>query len=447
MPTPQRINYHIAAEHAGSNRQAVADAQISMHGTVTTILDDHKSGWFFTQQIRARSPETEIIHRVYMQKDAHSGWDGNLWEAPNEYSPTKFLDAPNYISFLIGLGAPPRIIHQVLCEAAVRGDKARVKVAWLVSVIKEASRRNVRLCVDNVQPVIEGYAEDVASGVYDPLWHALAQHPEHLYGIHEYWLGDAWHNTSADKMKLLPKAQPMDVGFLQMVDSAQKAIYVAYPNEAHLGRCEVIAKRCRQIGVPIPRMVYTEIGVDHVRLEQIAAVEAINGRKPLGYPTMSTYWHIRYPSWSPSQTFTEMCRWLNRAMPDYVIGACLFGFDTSFENGNYHLEQSGANGLQALLTRMADEWRTQGTETPTIPPVVTLPPTIPSPYTPVPPPPFALDWQTTIPGVEREYLNAAKNGQLTALAGLIMTLIVRLNAATAYIRTLLDLLDERDHGI
>lgn len=367
MTSPMRVNYNLAAEHAGSNRQYAVDSQISLRGTVTLILDDHKSGWFFSQQIAARSPETLRIHRAYMQRDQHTGWDGNLWEAPNGNSPTGFLDAPNYMNYLQGLGAPPGTIHQVLCEAAVHGDRLRAKNKWLVSCIKEASARGMRLCVDNIQTVTEGYQADIDAGEYDELWRTLAQYPQHFYGIHEYYLGDAWLNTSGYNMASLSKASPIDTGFLRLSDDALKASYVSYPTEAHLGRCEIIARRCRLKGITIPKMVYTEIGVDHVRLAQLADVEAINGRKPMGYPTMAQYWRVHYPNWSAAQTFFEMCRWLNRAMPSYVVGACLFGFDTSFENGSYHLEDKT---LQALLTAYSDEIR-QGTppqQPPDLPP-------------------------------------------------------------------------------
>lgn len=360
----QRIGYNLAAEHAGSNRQYAVDAQIALHSTYTLILDDHKSGWFFSKQIAARSPETERIHRAFMRKDANGGWDANLWEAPNGSSPTGFLDAPNYMNFLQGLGAPVGTIHAVLCEPAVHSDRLRAKNAFLVACINEASKRGMRLCVDNIQPVIAGFQADLDAGMYDDLFRALAAHPEHIYGIHEYWLGDAWLNTSGYNLLSLAKPTPIDTGFLNLSDSALKASYIAYPLEAHIGRCEVIARRCRQIGVPVPKMVYTEIGADYVGLAQLADVEAINGRKPMGFPTMAQYWRVHYPDWTAAQAFTEMCKWLNRAMPSYVVGACLFGFDTSFENGAYHLEDVP---LQALLTSYADSIRA-GTQQPPVPP-------------------------------------------------------------------------------
>jgi hypothetical protein len=365
-PMPQiRIGYNIAAEHAGSDRQYVVDSQINLHSTATLILDDHKSNWFFSKQIAARSPETLRICRTFMRKDANGGWDGSLWEAPNGNSPTGFLDAPNYMNFLQGLGAPAGSIHQILCESAVHNERLRAKNKWLVSCIKEASARGMRLCVDNVQTVTEGYQADIDAGEYDELWRTLAQYPQHFYGIHEYAKGDLWSSTSGYNMASLTKASPIDTGFLSLGDAALKANYAAYPTEAHLGRCEIIARRCRLKGITIPRMVYTEIGWDDVRIAQKDAVDAINGRVAMGYPTMSQYWHIRYPQWGRAEAAYQQLRWLNRAMPDYVVGACLFGFDSSFENGNYHVE---SDELQRLLTAYADTLRSGSLPPPTIPP-------------------------------------------------------------------------------
>jgi hypothetical protein len=428
----QRIGYNIDSEHAGSNRQYAADSQIALHSTYTLLLDDHKSGWFIAKQIKARSPETKIIHRAFMRKDANGGWDGNLWEAPNNDSPTKFLDAPNYLNFLQGLGAPSGTIHQVLCEPAVHGARLKAKNDWLITCIREASRRKEILCVDNLQTVLEGFIDDVNNGDYDELWLEMWMHPEHIYGIHEYAKGDLWCNTSEASMAMLAARGSVTSyadDFLESSDATLKHWYTATPKEAHLGRCEVIAQRCAKIkrpdgtiGIPVPKMVYTEIGWDDVRIAEKDAVDAINGRVAMGFPTMAQYWHIRYPNWSWAEAAKEQIKWLNRAMPNYVVGACLFGFDTAFENGNYHLEQSGENGLQALLKKYADEVHAGTPQTPTTPvpappstpPVVTLPPVIPSPE------PHA--WQKLLTDEQRTLFSRAKAGELSGVEDLILKL-------------------------
>lgn len=366
-----RVNYNIAAEHSGSNRQAVVDAQIALHGTVTLILDDHKSGWFFSKQIAARSPETLRINRTFMRKDANGGWDGNINEAPDGNSPTGFLSPVNYVNFLQNLGAPPGTVHQIFCEPSMHGARLRAKNKWQIEVMRELSRRGMLGCFDNIQTVSEGFQADIDAGDYDEFWSEFGKHPGNLLGIHEYGKGDLWSNTSGYNMASLTKASPIDTGFLALSDSALKINYVAYPTEAHIGRCEIIARRCRLKGIVIPRMVYTEIGWDDVRIAQKEAVDAINGRVAMGYPTMSQYWHIRYPQWGRAEAAFQQLKWLNRAMPDYVVGACLFGYDTSFENGSYHVEDST---LQSLLTAYADELRAGTTP---IPPTPTpTPPTL-----------------------------------------------------------------------
>jgi hypothetical protein len=358
-----RIAYNINAEHPGSNRQLVADAQINLHSTCVLIMDDHKSDWFFSKQIAARSPETIRICRTFMRKDANGGWDGNLWDAPNGSSPTGFLDAPNYLNFLQGLNAPAGTYHQVLCEPDTHGERLKAKIAWLCDVIKEASKRGVRLCVDNIQTVTLDENE-VNAGFYDPLYHSLSMHPEHLYGVHAYWLGDAWFNTSNQLMKMLTQNNSVDTkAFLTADDATLQAQYIAHANEAHVGREEIIAARCRKIGARVPRVVYTEIGPDNVRLSQRDAVEVINGRVPMGFPTMAQYWRVRYPQWTAAQTLVEFCKWLNRSMPGYIIGACLFGFDTAFENGTYHL---ASTELQTRLQNYADSLTMSEDDTPPV---------------------------------------------------------------------------------
>lgn len=364
-----RIGYNVDAEHAGSDRQYVVDAQVHLHSTVTLIMDDHKSDWYFSRQIAVRAPETLRFCRTYM-----NGWDGNTNEAPDGNSTTGFLSPLNYVNFLENLHAPDGTIHQVQCEPDMhrtsedpQGNRLRANVHWQSEVAKEMSRRGMRGCFDNKQTVtIDEHELD--AGLHDELYHTLSMHPEHFLGVHAYFLGDAWFNTSDEWMKGLTQSSPIDTrNFITMDDATLQARYIAHPSEAHLGREELIATACRKIGAKIPRMVYTEIGVDHVRLSQLGAVEAINGRKPMGFPTMTHYWHVRYPQWSAAQTMVEFCKWLNRSMPAYIVGACLFGFDTAFENGAYHLASAE---LQSRLQHYADSLE-DSEPIPSPPPVVT----------------------------------------------------------------------------
>lgn len=343
MP-PFSIGYNINCEAPGADRQRAVDEQIELHSTHTLLMDDHKGDWFFSKQIKARSPETVRIHRMFMRKSADGGWDGNLWEAPDGNSPTGFLSPENYLNTLQGLNAPSGTVHQVLCEPDVHGERLRRKNKWLVECIRLASSRNMRLCVDNIQTVtLDG--NEVHAGAYDELWFTLAQYPEHLYGVHAYWLGDAWFNTSAKLMHELTKRTRQNVTpFIDVTDSELQAAYVANAREAHLGREGIIAARCLKIGAKVPKMVYTEVGSDAVRLSEQAEVDAINGRPAMGYPTMDTYWAVRY-AWEKPYTMFQQVRWFRRSLPAYIVGACLFGKDTSFENGAYHIADPDFQGF------------------------------------------------------------------------------------------------------
>lgn len=349
MP-PFRIGYNIDAEHPGSDRQSAVNQQIELHSTATTLLDDHKSGWFFSQQIKALSPETLRVCRTYM-----NSWDGNLNEAPDGNSPTGFLSPVNYVNYLENLRAPEGTIHQVQCEPDMHkdpqkdpeGKRLRANVHWQSEVAKEMSRRGMRGCFDNKQTVTFNQQE-IDEGFHDELWFTLAQHPEHFYGVHGYWLGDAWFNCSANDMKILERPSPIDVqGIIDLDENTTKTLFIAHASEAHLGREEIIAAHCRKIGAAIPRMIYTELGSDRVRLDQLAAVERINGRAAMGYPTMAQYWRVHYPQWSAARAFFEMSKWCHRSMPDYIIAGCMFGKDTAFESGDYHIDDAEYQRLLA----------------------------------------------------------------------------------------------------
>jgi hypothetical protein len=387
MATPFKIGYHISCEFAGSNRQKVADEQIALHSSVVKLLDDHKADWFFSKQIAARSPETLRVCRTYM-----NGWDGNLNEAPDGNSPTGYLSPINYVNYLEGLNAPPGTVHQVQCEGNMHrspqdptGARLLRNVHWQSEVAIEMSKRGMRGAFDFKQTVTYDERE-IDDGLHDELWRTLDKHPEHFLGVDAYWLGDAWLNTTAADMGDLAWNAPIAVdAYLSHDDSHLKAHYIAKPNEAHLGREEIIARHCRKIGIKVPRMIYGEYGADNVRLSQQPDVERINGRVPMGYPTMAQYWRVHYPQWTKARTFFEMCKWSHRSFPDYIVGAALFAKDTSFENGAYHIED---DEFQRLLVDYSASVRA-GTPAqppkPTPPPVVTLPPTIPDLPTETPP--------------------------------------------------------------
>lgn len=448
MP-PFRLSYNIAAEFAGANRQAVVDAQIALRSPYTLVLDDYKEGkWWFTKQIQARSPETDVIHRRFWAVDPNNpnsgGWDGSLHRAPG-------ITADNILNTLEGeqKRGNVKVIEQLYCEPSVhinkddpQGLELRRMLRLMVDCMKGASARGMRLAVDIGQPVTWSQAE-IDAGFYDELIFTFAAHPEHLLSSHEYGLGDLWLNTSAISMAMLddvPMSATYTDDFIHAPDQTLKEWYIVRPDQAHLGRIELFAQRCRKIGAPMPRVVYTEVGWDRTRIDQQNAVNGINKREAMGYPTLAHYWHVRYPQWTQAQTAFEQLKWLNRAMPDYIVGACVYGFDTSFENGLYHIEDKA---LQDLLTAYSAQLRATPPQTQPTPPV-----DVPTPIPPVTPPPVIvtsqvnLDFRPTIVGKKREIMNMAKDGYLEAGQELITDLVALADGYVAEIKRLLALLNK-----
>lgn len=385
MTTPFRIAYNINCEasHRGANRQAAVDEQIALHSAFTLAFEDYKSGFYFTKQIQARSPETEVIHRRYWYVDPNNpqagGWDGSLHRAPG-ITADGILNTFEQAQVAHGV----KVIEQLYCEPSVhvtpqdpQGVELRKMLKLDVDCMKGASGRAMRLAVDIGQSVT-WVQKEFDDGFYDELLFTFAAYPQHFLSVHEYALGDLWFNTSKANLALLSVDKELARSYANYFTTAGsdnlQRDYVVDPSEAHLGRVEILAERCRKIGVPIPKMIYTEIGWDRTRIGQQTAVDNINQRTAMGYPTLYRYWNTRYPQWIPSKTAFEQVKWLNRAMPDYVVGACLFGKDTAFEAGNYHIEDAT---FQELLSDYSAEVR-QGTTVP-MPP---FPPKQPTPPTP-----------------------------------------------------------------
>lgn len=378
MP-PFKIGYNINAEAPGANRQLAADYQIALHSTFTLVLDDYLNGkWFYTKQIQALSPETDITHRRYWYVDPNNplagGWDGSLHRAPG-------ITAENIINTLEGeqRRGGVKVREQIYNEPNVhrtaqdpQGNELKTMLRLMVDCMKIASARDMRLAIDIGQPVTWVQAEFDA-GFYDELIFTFAQHPEHVLCIHLYGLGDLWFNTSEARMAMLSLTGVINTAqYITQPDNVLKVDYLSQPDKGHFGREGLLAARARRIGTPVPKMVVYEVGWDRTRISQQSDVDAINGRPAMGYPTLAQYWKVRYPQWTQARTAFEQIKWLHRAMPDYIVGACLYGFDTSFENGNYHLQNAD---LQKYLELYSIEVRYGQSAPPVItPPPVVLPP-------------------------------------------------------------------------
>lgn len=360
----RRLSLNINAQALGANPQRVIDFVCALQPAYVLILDDHKDGkWAVSRQIHGRSPQTKIIHRHYLARDpnnpAAGGWDASLPETP---AGSSTLQPGDFVNFLSADNPGFPVYHQIMCEPAVYGDRLNLYLRWLITGMDIAASRNQRWCVYNAQSVAIR-AEDINAGVYDAFLFALARHKDvHILGLHEYALGVMPANVSNAAIDMLtrPGALPFERWYKELI----------VPAEAHLGRYKLLLQRAKLIGAsPFPDVIMTEFGVDDVRLGNRNEVAALNnGAPPMGAVTLSTYWHKQYPQWTRDECWYQQTKWAEDTFID-IAALCLYGIDSSFENGRYHLGD------------MTD-WQMLTLANVPTPPVVNLPP-VPTP-TPAP---------------------------------------------------------------
>lgn len=371
----QRIGLNIACEHSGSNRQAVVDAAIEMQGAFDLLLDDYKSGWFFTRQILARSTKTPI-HRRYWYKDPHNpkagGWDGSLHRVPEGSGTLSAVTLMNDLQQKhIDGGIPLDVPEQLYNEPDVHGDELTVKNNLIIACMRESHVRGMRLVVDNPQDVAV-WENEVDEGRYDQLLRAFQQYPRNWYGIHAYGNAKLSANISNSLINKLPirGAHPYGTWKVETENDkvVQQTLFRASWRENQLSKATtLLINRCKKLGIPSPKFVKTECGWDSVKLDEDdnirRGIHALNnGVQTLGFPTLAGYWQNQYPQFTAVQAAILDMDWYDCAELEEVVGLCWYSVDTSFENGRFHI----GDLLPAMVSRAK-----RGT-TPTPPPVPPL---------------------------------------------------------------------------
>lgn len=251
-------------------------------------------------------------------------------------------------------------------------------VAWMDAADIHPNRP--RGCVLNMQSVAIRQS-DLDAGLYDPLLKRLsASNGRHILGLHEYGLAELPFNISETWIGVLANNGAINTTWnIETVHAdgsqntaaitAQRALFSAHPEQAHMGRYLLLVERAQKIGAFPFTIVMTEIGWDNVRLGVHDAVERLNERPPMGLPTLDAIWRKHFPQWTNAETAFYQTRWLNNVYP-YVSGLCLYSMDTSFENGAYHL--GGNAPYLDMLIEYAERTRSERSEDiPPPPPVVT----------------------------------------------------------------------------
>lgn len=370
-----RLGENIAAEHSGSNRQAVADGAVNMHAPFHLILDDYISGFFFVKQLKVRAKWTTPIHRRYWYKNPsypdQGGWDGSLHRAPG-------ITALNIVNVLEGAqkahGVFP-VMEQLYNEPDVHGDELRVKNKLIVDTIKEGAPRGMTFCADNPQER-SVWQTEIDAGFYDELLRTLAQYPQNVLGVHSYGLGFLPANISNAAIAKLGVvgAFPYEAWAVDTPAqiTAQKQAFTANWQESHLCSGSVgLVRRAKALGIAAPRIVKTESWWDLVRLGDnglvTAQVQGLNdGLPPMGYPTLDAYWKKQFPYFTKEQAAFEQLRWQDVVEIGEVAGICGYSVDVSFENGRYNLPSG-------LIQRIANYNVSQIGTTPTQPPPIPVP--------------------------------------------------------------------------
>lgn len=356
MPTRLGYNVNCEAPALDDNRQAAIDAVCGIQGGAHLLLDDYKSNYQFCRELYKRSPHSIRIHRHYLPKDENSGWDGSLIECPNGDTESKYMEGAWFARFLRGQqeahNAPPNTVEQVFNEPDYHGQMLIRKNQFLVEAIEEASRIGLRLCVDNAQQRSVWFRDtsktvnEVGRGLYDDLLRALARHPEHYFGLHSYGLGFLPANVSNAGIAQL--TNPQSIGLNWVVDSdevvkQQRALYVAkWPESQLCAATMALIQRCVNVlHIPAPKFIITEGGLDLVRLfedgQVTQSITNINGREPMGYPTM--YWYAKAiaPNWTRAEWMFEQLRWWDAVELPEVKGICIYTKDKTFMAGQYHV--------------------------------------------------------------------------------------------------------------
>lgn len=338
-----RLTFNTNTQAAG-NKQQVIDTICAMQPPYHHTLDDQIDGKYeFGRQIKARSPLTKHINRYHLAQ-----WEGQLWRVPNGnvlMTPKDHIDL--ITRFYSDTYRPD--FEQISNEPAPDTKDVPAMVAFHVAWMDTADvhPNKPRGCMLNMQTVAIRQS-DLDNGLYDPLFFRIAKSGgRHILGLHEYGLAELPFNISDQWINALSTNGVLNTTWdIETVTSDGKqntgainqlrTLFSAHPEQAHLGRYLKVIERAQKIGAFPFTIVMTEIGWDNVRLGVHDAVERLNGRPPMGLPTLDNIWLKHFPQWTNAETAFKQARWLNNVYP-YVSGLCLYSMDLSFENGQYHL--------------------------------------------------------------------------------------------------------------
>ncbi len=125
----------------------------------------------FATEVRQHIPETQVIFRHF--KD---GGDDGLW---TRVTPKWFIEG---ICNTYYKGRD----WYIVTDNEANADDLRPYALWHAEVIQRASDAGIKLAVGRF-PTHNPATEQINAGQLDPMWHALAKHPEHIWSPNVYF--------------------------------------------------------------------------------------------------------------------------------------------------------------------------------------------------------------------------------------------------------------------
>lgn len=218
MPPLNPLSLNVAMNYVDVGR-AIAEIK-PLNPSALVLCTDRQDDSARFDLFAREFPDTMIVCRVVpanrndLDASFHlPGPDGGF-----RMSPVSFLNTYG------GLGSEGKLLY-TMNEPDGYANVERL-VPWLVAVVEEATRRNIRLCLANLAT---GHPRDVNARQWDRAWDpllnvlALPQHRAlHVLGLHEYHPG--W--------------------------------------EFRVGRFKWMLESCRRLFIMPPRVLITEFGID-----------------------------------------------------------------------------------------------------------------------------------------------------------------------------------------
>lgn len=296
---------------------------------------------YFRSTIQAINPTTivvmnnlglaiELLHSI---KDCivifrqYTPADGDYWrlEGGNYIDPVKFVN---------GLPKIQGLVHYVLNEPHANKSQLPQLLRWLVDVMKEAAKQNVRLCVGNFYA---GFAEIeyLEQGIFDEFLETLGMYSHlHFGGWHEgaaFLLPWGTSSITTDDMyhKERVQREAWKTAAQLKVDYAKDN----YPPYWMVRRTDWYMVRAIRKGYKPFKAIITEYTLDWNNIPGIPQFlmwlrdnhgGAVFADRFLGVNTYANAATSYYPQWTFEDWWFEQLKWSNEVYPEYVVGVCQF---------------------------------------------------------------------------------------------------------------------------